>query len=87
MVYNEPRDWLLSPKHYLGNALLKAGKWKEAEQVFLNDLRYNNENGWALYGLYQSLINQKKKAEADKTLARFKRAFEKADIKLHSSVF
>jgi tetratricopeptide (TPR) repeat protein len=87
MVYNEPRDWLLNPKHYLGNALLKAGKWKEAGQVFLQDLKYNNENGWALYGLYQSLLGQKKKAEADKILARFRTAFVKADIKITSSIY
>jgi tetratricopeptide (TPR) repeat protein len=86
MVYNEPRDWLLNPKHYLGNALLTAGKWKEAEQIFLQDLRYNHENGWALYGLYQSLAKQKKKAVADKVLARFSAAFAKADIKITSSV-
>jgi tetratricopeptide (TPR) repeat protein len=87
MVYNEPRDWLLNPKHYLGNAYLKAGKWKEAETIFLKDLKSNNENGWALYGLYQSLIAQKKKMEADKVLVRYKKAFAKADVKLSGSVF
>jgi tetratricopeptide (TPR) repeat protein len=87
MVYNEPRDWLLNPKHYLGNALLKSGRWKEAGEVFLKDLRNNNENGWALYGLYQSFTGQKKKAEADKALARYKKAFDKADIKLSGPVF
>ncbi len=33
MVYNEPRDWMLNPKHYLGNALLKAGRTKEAKEI------------------------------------------------------
>ncbi len=87
MVYNEPRDWILNPKHYLGNAYLKAGKWKEAETVFLRDLNYNSENGWALYGLYKALIAQKKKQEGEKVLARFKKAFNKADIKPLSSVY
>ncbi|MBL7744035.1 MAG: hypothetical protein JNN00_11220 [Chitinophagaceae bacterium] len=86
MVYNEPRDWILNPKHYLGNALLKAGNYKEAEDVFLNDLKNNNENGWALYGLYQSLNGQKKKTEADKVMTRFKKAFGKSDIRISSSV-
>jgi tetratricopeptide (TPR) repeat protein len=86
MVYNEPRDWILSPKHFLGNAYLKAGKSKEAEIIFLNDLRYNNENGWALFGLYQSLIAQKKKTRANTVLARFKKAFNKADIKLKGAI-
>ncbi len=47
MVYNEPRDWLLSPKHFLGTAYLKNSLWKDAETVFRQDLAYNNENGWA----------------------------------------
>jgi tetratricopeptide (TPR) repeat protein len=86
MVYNEPRDWILSPKHYLGNVYLRVGKWKEAETIFLKDLKYNSENGWALYGLYKALMGQNKKTEADKVMIRFKKAFEKADIKLEGSV-
>lgn len=87
MVYNEPRDWILNPRHYLGNALLKAGEWKDAQQTFLRDLKNNNENGWALYGLYQSYTGQKKKVEADKALARYRKAFSKADVKLNGAVF
>ena len=87
MVYNEPRDWLLSPKHFLGNAYLKKSLWKEAENTFRQDLAYNNENGWALYGLYKALLPQKKSAEAAKVFARFKKAFSKADIKLDAPVY
>lgn len=87
MVYNEPRDWLLSPKHYLGNAYLKNSQWKEAENVFLKDLKYNNENGWALYGLYQSFVAQKKTTEAAKAMKRYKKAFAKADSKIGSAVY
>lgn len=87
MVYAEPRDWLLNPKHYLGNAYLKAGQWKNAEATFKKDMLNNNENGWALYGLYKSLIAQKRNAEAGKVLVRFKKAFGKADVKISGSVF
>ena len=44
LVYQEPRDWLLPARHYLGNALLKEKKYKEAEQVFLKDLSYQPNN-------------------------------------------
>jgi len=44
----------------LGNVYLETNKWKEAEIVFIKDLNYNNENGWALYGLYQAFLGQKK---------------------------
>jgi tetratricopeptide (TPR) repeat protein len=44
LVYQEPRDWLVPARHYLGNALLKEKKYKEAEQVFLKDLGYQPNN-------------------------------------------
>ncbi len=87
MVYNEPRDWLLNPKHYLGNALLKAGRPAEARQVLEKDLANNRENGWALFGIWQSLTAQKKTGEAAKTLLRFRKAFRQADVKLYGPVF
>lgn len=87
MVYNEPRDWMLSPKHYLANALLKAGRIKEAKEILQKDLLNNNENGWALFGLWQALTAEKKTAEAAKILARFRKAFYQADVKLYGPVF
>ncbi len=87
MVYNEPRDWLLNPKHYLGNAYLINADGVNAEKVFRKDMLNNNENGWALYGLYKALLLQKKPAEAAKVLARYKAAFSKADIKIASPVY
>ena len=38
LVYNEPRDWLLPARHFLGNALLRNKKWKQATEVFRKDL-------------------------------------------------
>ena len=87
MVYTEPRDWLLNPKQYLGDAHLKAGNPKAAEEAFRKDLLVNNENGWSLYGLYLSLLAQKKQSDADKVLARYEKAFSGADIKLTAAVY
>ena len=87
MVYNEPRDWLLNPKHYLGQAYLEDGDGFNAEKIFIADLKNNNENGWALYGLYKSLLLQKKTVEAAKVMERFKKAFSKADIKITQPVY
>ncbi len=87
MVYNEPRDWLLNPKHYLGNAYLLNNDGVNAEKIFRKDLLNNNENGWALYGLYKALLLQKKNTEATKVLARYKSAFSKTDMKVTSSVY
>ncbi len=87
MVYNEPRDWLLNPKHYLGNAYLLTKQWANAEKTFKKDLLNNNENGWALTGLYKSLLGQKKATETAKVLLRVKKGFAQADIKINSPVF
>ena len=54
LVYQEPRDWLVPARHYLGNALLKAGKYKEAEKVFLKDLTYQPNNYLSITGLKSS---------------------------------
>ena len=87
MVYNEPRDWLLNPKHYLGNALIKAGRIDEARKVFEKDLLNNRENGWALFGMYQCNMAERKNTESEEILVRFRKAFEKSDIKLSGPVF
>jgi tetratricopeptide (TPR) repeat protein len=87
MVYTEPRDWMLNPKHFLGNAYLQKKDGVNAEKVFRKDLLNNNENGWALYGLYKSLVMQKKTTEAAKVMTRHKLAFIKADIKISSPVY
>ena len=51
LVYNEPRDWLVSSRHFLGNALLTAKKYKEAEKVFREDLKVQPNNYISVKGL------------------------------------
>ncbi len=80
MIYNEPKDWLLPAREYLGKALLKAGYAENAEKIFKEDLRENPDNHWALYGLYQTLLKQKKNAAATVIKKQFDKAFEGADI-------
>ena len=82
LQYNEPPDWLLFPRHDLGNALLEAGKPAEAEAAFREDLAIRAENGWALNGLQKSLAAQKKTAEAAKVASRVERAWKNADGKI-----
>ena len=80
MIYNEPKDWLLPAREYLGQFLLKAGNLKKAETIFKEDLKENPGNHWALYGLYQALYQQKKTGEASIIKKQFAKAFEHADI-------
>ena len=51
LIYNEPRDWLIPARHYLGKALLKAKKYKEAKKVFLEDLKVQPKNYVSSRGL------------------------------------
>ena len=87
MIYNEPRDWFLNPKHWLGKAYLIAGDGVTAEKTFRSDLKNNSENGWALYGLNKALLMQKKYNEAAPVLTRYNKAFSKADIKITYPVY
>ncbi|MBN9299917.1 MAG: hypothetical protein J0I41_23145 [Filimonas sp.] len=80
--YNEPPDWFFSVRHLLGPVLLDAGKYAEAEKMYLKDLSTYKENGWALMGLYQSLQKQRKEQEASAVKKRFEKAWQYADLKL-----
>ncbi|MBS1948803.1 MAG: tetratricopeptide repeat protein [Bacteroidetes bacterium] len=82
MVYNEPRDWLLNPKNYLGTAYMATGDYKSAEAAFKQDLDDNNENVWSLSGLYKALLRQNKKAGAAQVLIRLKKASTNSDVSL-----
>jgi tetratricopeptide (TPR) repeat protein len=80
LVYTEPSEFHLPPRHALGAVLLEAGRAAEAETVYWEDLRRNRENGWALFGLLQALRAQGKTADAAVTEARFKKAWARADF-------
>ena len=85
--YTEPPDWTLPMRHYLGDALLEAGRAEEAEQVFRKDLAWNQNNGWGLYGLWQSLIAQGKADEAASVKVMFDNAWKSADTELTAARF
>ncbi len=87
LIYNEPRDWLLPTREYLGDALLKSGNAVQAEKIFREDLKENPNNHWSLYGLYQSLLKQKKNVQAIIIKKQFKKAFEGNDISAGNVVF
>jgi tetratricopeptide (TPR) repeat protein len=87
LIYTEPSEWHYPPRHALGAALLEAGRAKEAETIYWQDLQRWPENGWALFGIVQALRAQKKDAQADVVEARFKKAWARADVTLTGSRF
>ena len=83
--YDEPADWFFPVRHLLGAELLQAGRAREAEAVYREDLRRNPENGWALFGLVQSLRVAGNAQEAGEAEIRFEKAWRRSDISLTAS--
>jgi len=53
--------------------------------VYRQDLAWHKNNGWALFGLWQSLASQGKSDEAKKVFADFEHAWRNADTTLMRS--
>ncbi len=85
--YNEPADWSIPVRQYLGAALLKDRRFAEAEQVYREDLALYPDNGWSLFGLVQSLQGQGKESEAKMARQQFDSAWQYADVRLTASKF
>ncbi|MBL8115330.1 MAG: tetratricopeptide repeat protein, partial [Acidobacteria bacterium] len=85
LKYDEPPGWTVPSRHALGAFLLEAGKSKEAEAVYRQDLLKYPENGWSLWGLAQALEAQGRTAEAKAVAKRFEKAWKRAEIELSAS--
>ncbi|NGP88510.1 hypothetical protein G3569_09090 [Aliifodinibius halophilus] len=83
--YNEPPDWFFPVRHNLGSLLLQADRPAEAESVYRADLAKFPDNGWSLYGLWQSLKAQGKKVKAEEVKKKFDKSWKHADVRLQSS--
>lgn len=80
--YNEPPDWDIPAREWLGRALLSDGQFAEAEKVYRDELAKHPRNGRALFGLAESLRKQGKTDSAAMVGQEFERSWEKADTKL-----
>ena len=85
LAYNEPADWPLPVRPYLGAALLDAGRADEAARVYAQDLRNYPKNGWSLYGLAQAQRKQGKADLASRTEQQYRDAWQWADKPLTAS--
>ena len=83
--YTEPPDWAQPMRHYLGAALLEADRAAEADAVYRRDLRWNQNNGWSLFGLYQALDMQGKEREAREVYAEYEASWQNSDVMLARS--
>jgi tetratricopeptide (TPR) repeat protein len=86
LVWEEPESLPFSPRHWLGAALLQAGRFPEAEAVYRADLKKHPNNGWSLLGLAQALTSQNK-PEAREAGDQFVKSWVRSDTWLRLSRF
>lgn len=87
LIYDEPRDWPLPARQYLGNFYLNIGDFEDAINVFNRDLQINPKNGWSLTGLklaYQALHNI---TAVEKVNIELKNAWQIRDMPVEKPVF
>jgi hypothetical protein len=82
LAYDEPPDWFFPVRESLGGALLRAGNAAEAEKIFREDLVRNPRNGRSLFGLWQTLVAQKKMTDAAWAKSQYEAAWKDADVTL-----
>jgi tetratricopeptide (TPR) repeat protein len=80
--YNEPPDWDLPTREWLGRALLTDGQYAEAEKVYRDELVKHPKNGRALFGLMEALAKQGKDREYGAANRDFQKSWTKADTPL-----
>jgi len=87
LIYNEPRDWLLPARQYLGAVQLKLKKYEDAEKTFNADLVINPLNGWSQRGLVAALRAKGKNKEANQLSKNFNIAAGYKDFNFPSAVY
>lgn len=80
--YDEPPAWHYPVHQSLGAALLRGGKAAEAEAVFRQAVAKKPRDGRLLFGLWQSLVAQKRESEATLVEQQFRKAWKEATVAL-----
>ena len=60
MDYDEPEPLPFAARHWLGAALLEAGRFADAEKHYRIEIEDHPHDVWSLYGLRQALAAQGK---------------------------
>lgn len=85
LMYDEPEILPFAARHWLGAALLEAGRPGDAERVYREELIDHPNNGWSLYGLRQALQAQQK--DATDVQAQFEESWARSDTWIRASRF
>lgn len=82
LQYDEPPPWFYPVRQSLAAALLRNGQVTEAEVVFREAIDKRPRDGRLLFGLWQTLVEQKRADEAALVEQQFKAAWTDATVKL-----
>lgn len=82
LKYDEPPPWFYPVRESLGAALLRYGQVREAESVFRTAMEKRPRDGRLLFGLWTSLMAQKRNDEAMFVERQFQDAWKGAPMKL-----
>lgn len=82
LLYGEPPEWSVPVRQELGEVLLQAGRWRQAEQIFRQDLDRFPDNGWSLAGLGRALEAQGRIDEHAAVRNRFREVWASADVEI-----
>ena len=85
--YDEPEPLNFGAHHWLGAALLEAGRPTDAEATYRASLEMHPHNGWSVFGLEQALRAQGRTAEAEEANAWFRDVWSDADTVIRGSHF
>ena len=85
LEYSEPEPLPFAARHWLGAALLEAGRHTDAERVYRAELEDHPNNGWSLFGLKTALEAQGK-ASPDVD-AGFEKSWARSDTWIAASRF
>jgi tetratricopeptide (TPR) repeat protein len=80
--YDEPPAWFYPVQQSLAAALLRTGNAKGAEVVFRAAISRSPRDGRLLFGLWQTLLAQKRDSEAALVEQQFNTAWKDATVKL-----
>ncbi len=85
LPYDEPEPLPFAARHWLGAALLEAGRLADAERVYREELEDHPHNGWSLLGLKQALTGRG--MAADEVDADLTASWARSEVWTRSSRF